>query len=165
MNTLKRKLTAILLTFAMLFSLMPALPQAAEAATSSMENDWIKVDYYTRPGDQDRSIDVIVQTSDGEQLTSLNISDYNWGVAETDTITLKNTDYYIRDIQKSGSGYLTVTSVSETQANYSWTTMDNGDQIIVTVDSVDCAINDLITGGVTRTYRIYEDQVMKMICD
>ena len=32
MNTLKRKLTAILLTFAMLFSLMPALPQAAEAA-------------------------------------------------------------------------------------------------------------------------------------
>ena len=32
MNTLKRKLTAILLTFAMLFSLMPALPQTAEAA-------------------------------------------------------------------------------------------------------------------------------------
>ena len=32
MNTLKRKLTAILLTFAMLFSLMPVLPQAAEAA-------------------------------------------------------------------------------------------------------------------------------------
>ena len=32
MNTLKRKLTAILLTFAMLFSLMPVLPQTAEAA-------------------------------------------------------------------------------------------------------------------------------------
>ena len=165
MNTLKLKLTAILLTFAMLFSLMPALPQAAEAATSSKENDLLKVDYYTQLGDQDRSIDVIVQTSDGEQLTSLKISDYNWGVSAADTITLKNTDYYIRDIQKNGSGVFAVTSVSETQANFSWTTMDNGDQIIVTVDSMDCAINDLITGGVTRTYRIYEDQVMKMICD
>ena len=165
MNTLKRKLTAILLTFAMLFSLMPALPQAAEAATSSKENDLLKVDYYTQLGDQDRSIDVIVQTSDGEQLTSLKISDYNWGIPAADTITLKNTDYYIRDIQKNGSGVFAVTSVSETQANFSWTTMDNGDQIIVTVDSMDCAINDLITGGVTRTYRIYEDQVMKMICD
>ena len=37
MNTLKRKLTAILLTFAMLFSLMPALPQAAEAAETKGE--------------------------------------------------------------------------------------------------------------------------------
>ena len=165
MNTLKRKLTAILLTFAMLFSLMPAMPQAAEAATSSKENDLLKVDYYTQLGDQDRSIDVIVQTSDGKQLTSLNISDYNWGIPAADTITLKNTDYYIRDIQKNGSGVFAVTSVSETQANFSWTTMDAGDQIIVTVDSMDCAINDLITGGVTRTYRIYEDQVMKMIYD
>ena len=165
MNTLKRKLTAILLTFAMLFSLMPAMPQAAEAATSSKENDLLKVDYYTQLGDQDRSIDVIVQTSDGKELTSLNISDYNWGIPAADTITLKNTDYYIRDIQKNGSGVFAVTSVSETQANFSWTTMDAGDQIIVTVDSMDCAINDLITDGVTRTYRIYEDQVMKMIYD
>ena len=42
MNTLKRKLTAILLTFAMLFSLMPALPQAAEAAEGGFaENEYI----------------------------------------------------------------------------------------------------------------------------
>ena len=36
MNTFKRKLTAILLTFAMLFSLMPVLPQAAEAAQNEV---------------------------------------------------------------------------------------------------------------------------------
>lgn len=47
MNTLKRKLTAILLTFAMLFSLMPALPQAAEAAEGNVQNSYIRYEYET----------------------------------------------------------------------------------------------------------------------
>lgn len=49
MNTLKRKLTAILLTFAMLFSLMPALPQTAEAANGFVENEWFSLEYNSTP--------------------------------------------------------------------------------------------------------------------
>lgn len=44
MNTLKRKLTAILLTFAMLFSLMPVLPQTAEAA-EAQGNGYVTLSY------------------------------------------------------------------------------------------------------------------------
>ena len=49
MNTLKRKLTAILLTFAMLFSLMPALPQTAEAADGDgyVTGDYVTLTYKT----------------------------------------------------------------------------------------------------------------------
>lgn len=43
MNTLKRKLTAILLTLAMLLSLMPAFPQAAEAA--EMKGEYVTLRY------------------------------------------------------------------------------------------------------------------------
>lgn len=62
MNTLKRKLTAILLTFAMLFSLMPALPQAAEAAydPTTEENELIQVEYVAN-GAANKNVNVIVQ--------------------------------------------------------------------------------------------------------
>lgn len=52
MNTLKRKLTAILLTFAMLFSLMPALPQAAEAAGTLTELEYSHSVYEYNPKTQ-----------------------------------------------------------------------------------------------------------------
>ena len=67
MNTLKRKLTAILLTFAMLFSLMPALPQAAEAADQSKPGQYVTLNYET--GTRDYNIDVQVYLNNEYQET------------------------------------------------------------------------------------------------
>ena len=69
MNTLKRKLTAILLTFAMLFSLMPALPQAAEAATgqSSQQGEIVTLDYSTGTADLTMTVNVYLEGQENEQ--------------------------------------------------------------------------------------------------
>ena len=69
MNTLKRKLTAILLTLAMLLSLMPAFPQAAEAALdkTTVNNDAIQVEY-TANGAFNSTVEVMVQDEEGNLL-------------------------------------------------------------------------------------------------
>lgn len=68
MNTLKRKLTAILLTFAMLFSLMPALPQAAEAATgqSSQQGKFVTLDYSTGTANLTMTVNVYLEGYENE---------------------------------------------------------------------------------------------------
>ena len=72
MNTLKRKLTAILLTFAMLFSLMPALPQAAEAADQSKPGQYVTLNYET--GTRDYNIDVQVYLNN-EYRETISVTD------------------------------------------------------------------------------------------
>lgn len=69
MNTLKRKLTAILVTFAMLFSLMPALPQAAEAATgqSSQQGKIVTLDYSTGTANLTMTVKVYLEGQENEQ--------------------------------------------------------------------------------------------------
>lgn len=76
MNTLKRKLTAILLTFAMLFSLMPALPQAAEAAepTSVQSGNGYITFGYEHKGTAKRNIKVNVYM-DGSLVDSASVDD------------------------------------------------------------------------------------------
>ena len=65
MNTLKRKLTAILLTFAMLFSLMPALPQVAEAV--EMSSKYVELLMNKNPSsDEAKSITVNVYVDNAE---------------------------------------------------------------------------------------------------
>lgn len=169
MNTLKRKLTAILLTFAMLFSLMPALPQAAEAAEDP--NGWIEVDYYHGVQGSKTAVNVVVVDESGNQITTpLSLSDYDTiNVGKRDTIKLLNDKYYIKSLSTDDG---TLTTYPENELNkltYSWCYMDEESTLKVHIaekpDSSQFHIDDRIdnNGSMTRTYRIYESQVLKMI--
>lgn len=107
MNTLKRKLTAILLTFAMLFSLMPVLPQAAEAAGGDMEtvsNEYIDFSYqtpYVATGAAKVKIIVKDVETDQQLGTTIVIDNYAKLLDEPgkeNNILLKNNQYELDNV-------------------------------------------------------------------
>lgn len=78
MNTLKRKLTAALLTLAMLLSLMPAMPQAAEAATgqSSQQGEIVTLDYSTGNADLKMTVKVYLEGYENEEpIDTITVND------------------------------------------------------------------------------------------
>lgn len=175
MNTLKRKLTAILLTFAMLFSLMPSLPQAAEAANGFAENEYIQLDYaeaYEGVGDDilPGNLTVKVQDVDGNQLGDLiEITDFGRTTGLISTITVKaekQSEYELESLSPS-KGTFTETEKTSTEASFYWTDWLSGEaELVVTLCEPHQLpqVDDTIEGyGNTRMYRIYDEQVLKML--
>lgn len=86
MNTLKRKLTAILLTFAMLFSLMPALPQAAEAKSGdrTVPGEYVTMEYGYGSSNKQITVNVYLEGQEGI-VDTLQITD---GASTNNDITI-----------------------------------------------------------------------------
>lgn len=169
MNTLKRKLTAILLTFAMLFSLMPALPQAAEAADqTTVNNDLIQVDYVAN-GAVESNVNVYVKNEQGELLTQepLILENIVAGTPFNVTVTLLDDKYIVKNLHE-GSGDATLVKFDNEKVSFNWAYMDSETSLTVTVaekiDRDSLKVDNWIEGGgYTRGYYIYQDQLLKMI--
>ena len=164
MNTLKRKLTAILLTFAMLFSLMPALPQAAEAATGQSNDGMFSFSY--APGL--RTLQIEVKNTEGQVLDTLKVKDF-LANSQTNYFTLHNTDYQIVSVESSDNLSVTEQPLYTDRHQYAFgasLTAGSGDgNLTVTVQPyVGPEVSEFIyDGSATRTYRLYDDQIYKMI--
>lgn len=165
MNTLKRKLTAILLTFAMLFSLMPALPQAAEAADQSI----FEFNYTKNTPGLDGTVTILVVDTEGNQLASEEYTDY-LKTGSQNSLTLTDTSYEIVSVEKPEEA--TVFNVNtpyndKNQYNFYMAFSGDSTTITVTVQPYEGPyIPEYIHTGIadtTRTYRIYYDQIWKMI--
>ena len=170
MNTLKRKLTAILLTFAMLFSLMPALPQAAEARDFGLvENEYITYQYPKPATGIDSAagvVTVIVQDSQGNQLSSDVIEDYAKRLTGTNSITLKDPDQY--DIEKieMSNGPVTMENYGAKEASFEWTFDAFGKEQTLTITLCDPYEAPEVIDPIDRTavsYRVGYDQLLKLM--
>ncbi len=171
MNTLKRKLTAALLTLAMLLSLMPAFPQAAEAALdkTTVNNDAIQVEY-TANGAFNSTVEVMVQDEEGNLLAKepLILKNIVSGAPHNVTITALDNSYFVANVETT-SGSVTIPSYDYDNSNmsFNWARMDDGSRVIVTlskkIDPDSVNIDNWVEGGLTRNYYIYQDQLLKMI--
>ena len=176
MNTLKRKLTAILLTFAMLFSLMPALPQAAEAAGGDMEtvsNEYIDFSYQTPYAPTGAAkVKIIVKDVETDQQLGTTIVIDNYAKLLDDSgkennILLKNNQYELDDVTFDIGYWQDHLSISFDKASFDWG-FQLEDEATLTVYLRAAGerpnVPEEITGyGYTRTYRIYDDQLLKML--
>lgn len=170
MHTKKRKFTAILLVLAMLFTLMPALPQAAEARDYGLvENDFISYQY-PKPGTNLDSakgtVNVIVQDLDNNQLASDTIYDYAKRLIGENTITLKQQDNYdIVNIEMS-AGPVTEQNYNQKNASFKWTFDAFGSEQTLTITLREVSDVPEVTNPINRTtvsYRVYYDQLLKMM--
>lgn len=161
MNTLKRKLTAILLTFAMLFSLMPVLPQTAEAA-EAQGNGYVTLSY-DNEGAIEKNITVNV-FYDGNQVDTFSVNDAK-AAGNSIKIAVNNpNEYEIENIQPS-HGTVTEKNVSSNQASFRWTF--DGDSAAIMVDLCEPfeAPTDIENelNSTTVRYNISEAQLLKML--
>lgn len=165
MNTLKRKLTAILLTFAMLFSLMPALPQAAEAATATAtsENGMFNLAY-----DQGlKTLNIEVKDLDGQLLDKVSVDNF-LAAGSVATFKLTDTDYEIVSIERTENmnNYYEYPIVND-KHQYRFSTSFSGSEATLTVNVKSYEGPDvsefIYNESETRLYRLYNDQIWKMI--
>ena len=177
MNTLKRKLTAILLTFAMLFSLMPALPQAAEAANGFAENDSFSIQYNLPgvPAYDTGDVTVTLQDVAGENIGEpLKISEYPKLIVTGNTFSLSDDlsqKYVIKGIRVSGdyieteSTNLTSFTSSGSSATFNFHLPGNSATITIILGEIsdEPKINNPLPESTSRLYRIYDDQILKML--
>ena len=163
MNTLKRKLTAILLTFAMLFSLMPALPQAAEAAEATSGNGLVTVSYNDTGY---KECYVKIQDVNGNQLDNVTLENY-LGSGSSVTLNLNNKNYEIVSVTETGMSLYEEYPLYSDRHQYRFTAAIYGDSatLTVTVQPYDGPeVSEFIYDATaTRTYRLYDDQIFKMI--
>lgn len=164
MNTLKRKLTAILLTFAMLFSLMPVLPQAAEAATVQGNAGYVTLSY-DNDGFQDRTITVNVMLAD-EQVDTIVVKDAKAATNQL-SITVDNLEYELNGenaVSVDKDAAITLDSVA---ANFrSWSGVFTGNDITITVNLREKQERPLTPEGIYNgdaQYRLYGLQTMKLL--
>lgn len=164
MNTLKRKLTAILLTFAMLFSLMPALPQAAEAATVQGNAGYVTLSY-DNDGSQDRTITVNVMLAD-QQVDTIVVKDAKAATNQL-SITVDNLEYELNGenaVSVNKDAAITSDSVA---ANFrSWSGLFTGNDITITVNLREKQDRPLTPEGIYKgyaEYRLYGLQTMKLL--
>lgn len=180
MNTLKRKLTAFLLVFAMLFSLMPALPQAAEAADGDgyVSGDYVTLTYKTPQSPVNPNtihLNVYIE-GQAEPVQTATVND----VAITSnniTAYVSNNEYEIAgedgvDISWSGNQITTSWDVNDNldMVNILWTNWGGSEVNIditlrtaqtppVTADTP----SGIYQGGGLVEYRFYDPQLLKMI--
>ena len=180
MNTLKRKLTAILLTFAMLFSLMPALPQAAEAAegVETVTGDYATMTYITkRSGALTNTINLNVYLQGTNQLVqsnsvsdaaltrnsiTVNIDNQQYEIAGEDSVTIQ-TDAVDTSWDMNVNKNLDNVFISWTTAAQRTMTIN-----IYLREDTGTAIGPATPEGVyneggTIDYRFYDDELLKMV--
>ncbi len=173
MNTLKRKLTAILLTFAMLFSLMPALPQAAEAAQNEVsgKNECISLSYENE-GALEKNITVNA-ILDGEIVDTISVSDAK-ASSNNITVAVNNpTQYEIAGWNgvsyTSNAGFPISNQVNETLSSWSatWDATANNDLVVTINLRTPLAhadiVNGVYTGGSEVDFRAYEPELLKLL--
>ena len=173
MNTLKRKLTAILLTFAMLFSLMPALPQAAEAAQNEVsgENGYISLSYENE-GVLEKNITVNA-ILDGEIVDTISVSDAK-ASANNISVSVNDLSQYeiAGDDAVTTAGETGLISVTEEKLSAdfkSWSCRYSGDNgLIINVNlRSPLAHPDMpdgyYDGNTTIEFRTYNHEILKMI--
>ena len=164
MNTLKRKLTAILLTFAMLFSLMPALPQAAEAAIATSQSGMFSFDYQSSGN---RTLNVEVKDQNGYILDSAQLNDF-LATGSVATFKLNSTEYEIVSVECSDNKYSYYEyPLQSDKHQYRFSTAFTGDSATLTVyvkSYEGPAVSEFIYDeSQSRSYRIYYDQIWKML--
>ena len=164
MNTLKRKLTAILLTFAMLFSLMPALPQAAEAATVQGNAGYVTLSY-DNDGLQDRTITVNVMLAD-QQVDTIVVKDAKAATNQL-SITVDNLEYELNGENAVSVDKDAAISSDSVAANFrSWSGLFTGNDITITVNLREKQDRPLTPEGIYKgyaEYRLYGLQTMKLL--
>lgn len=164
MNTLKRKLTAILLTFAMLFSLMPALPQAAEAATVQGNAGYVTLSY-DNDGWQDRTITVNVMLAD-QQVDTIVVKDAKAARNQL-SITVDNLEYELNGENAVSVDKDAAISSDSVAANFrSWSGLFTGNDITITVNLREKQDRPLTPEGIYKgyaEYRLYGLQTMKLL--
>ena len=164
MNTLKRKLTAILLTFAMLFSLMPALPQAAEAATVPGNEGYVTLSY-DNDGLQDRTITVNVMLAD-QQVDTIVVKDAKAATNQL-SITVDNLEYELNGENAVSVDKDAAISSDSVAANFrSWSGLFTGNDITITVNLREKQDRPLTPEGIYKgyaEYRLYGLQTMKLL--
>ncbi len=177
MNTLKRKLTAILLTFAMLFSLMPALPQAAEAADENASNDSFSIQYNLPdiPAYDTGDVTVTLQDVAGKNIGEpLKISEYPKLIVTGNTFSLSDDlsqKYVIKGIRVSGNAIVTegtnLTSFTSSGSSATFNFYLPGDSATITIIlgeiSDEPRIRNPLPESTSQLYRIYDDQILKML--
>ena len=171
MNTLKRKLTAILLTFAMLFSLMPALPQAAEAVEN--EQQYVTLSYEETEFTTANSIIVNVTIAGSEEVVqTINVDNaypYNGQIR----VNVADKDYEIASYEfeyNSGIEPSGTLNLNKDVLSISWGTAGNH---TLTVDVVlqeasgeasgPATPNGVYQGKLNVEFRFYDSQLVKMI--
>ena len=157
MNTLKRKLTAILLTFAMLFSLMPALPQAAEAATVQGAG-YVTLSYENNGAINDKTITVHVMLNDTE-VDSFSISDAKTADNHV-SITVNDTSKYVIGMIVMNRDF--ASTMEDTLQSWSCLADGNSEINVYLVDKEDpVAPNGVRTGS--HQYRLDDAQIDKLL--
>ena len=158
MNTLKRKLTAILLTFAMLFSLMPALPQAAEAATAQGQSGYVTLSYENNGAINDKTITVHVMLNDTE-VDSFSISDAKTADNHV-SITVNDTSKYVIGMIVMNRDF--ASTMEDTLQSWSCLADGNSEINVYLVDKEDpVAPNGVQTGS--HRYRLDDAQIDKLL--
>ena len=175
MNTLKRKLTAILLTFAMLLSLMPAFPQAAEAATTVVsKNGYVAVEYTDEiAGNEHFTVNVYL---DGTIVDTVDITDRQ-NASGNITVKVNNDQYEIAgragvstDVEGLGATPKPDVDMSLQSVSCLWTPVVNDHLTInVTLRSDKMERPTVTDNGIyeeddaTIGYRFYDSQIFKML--
>ena len=171
MNTLKRKLTAILLTFAMLFSLMPALPQAAEAVGN--EQQYVEIAYdKNSPLEEAKSITVNVYVDNAESPNQIiRVDDASPAYNKVQLTVLGKYEIAGDDaVTTAGeTGQIAVTEEKVSADFKSWSCRYSGDNgLIINVNLRSPLAHPDMPGGyydgdTTIEFRTYNHEILKMI--
>ena len=171
MNTLKRKLTAALLTLAMLLSLMPAMPQTAEAVEN--EQQYVTLSYEETELITANSIKVNVTIAGSEEVVqTINVDNANPYNAQI-IVNVADKDYEIAGYEfkyNSEIGPSGTLNLNKDVLSISWGTAGNH---TLTVDVVlqeasgeasgPATPNGVYQGKLNVEFRFYDSQLVKMI--
>ena len=177
MNTLKRKLTAILLTFAMLFSLMPALPQAAEAAQKTTAGQYVTMEYKeVGAGVLEPNSIVVNVFIEGRETAVETLTVNDAGITDNNiTINVNGSDYEIAgrtgvSMDASGASLDVPPWNLNMDLNEFSTTWTSGHGSTLTInltlrEPVGTATeeNGHYEGTATVEFRAYDEQIFKML--
>ena len=177
MNTLKRKLTAILLTFAMLFSLMPALPQAAEAAQKTTAGQYVTMEYKeVGAGVLEPNSIVVNVFIEGREAAVETLTVNDAGITDNHiTINVNGSDYEIAgragvSMDASGASLDVPPWNLNMDLNEFSTTWTSGQGSTLTInltlrEPVGTAAeeNGHYEGNATVEFRAYDEQIFKML--
>ena len=169
---MRKRVLAMLLAAAMVAGMVTVATPAASAATQS--NDYISFEYnYDSLAGNWNTITVNVQDDKGNQLGNpIIINDFYSAVVASVAIKSLKPEYEILSVEGSGRASISGLSYSPTNGFsfglYSYWTLggDNSGTVTVTLcePHENPTVDSTIQGqGYSRTYRVYDDQLLKML--
>ena len=163
---MKKRLLAMLLALMLVVGLLPVGVLAADEASQQSENGYFTISYQNE-GLYARTINVTLLLN-GTVLDTVTVSDAIWG-SQRVTVSLNatyNSQYDIENVDISGcdavAPSLLADSYSAQVSNISENTPANIYIHLIEYEAPE--VDEEINGqGVTRTYRIYDDQIYKIL--